>query len=60
MTVPVQQVHNVLRTYEKAFKPVSPTPPAVRPPSSHGNDRISISQQALSKFGATTSDRHVA
>lgn len=53
MTVPIHQVHNVLRTYEKAFKPIPPIPPGVQPTVSQGNDRVSISQEALSKFGVT-------
>ena len=54
MTVPIHQVHNVLRTYEKAFKPLPPTLPVVQPTFSQGNDRVSISQEALLKLGETT------
>ncbi len=60
MTVPIHQVHNVLRTYERAFKPIPSTPLAAPPTSFQGPDRVSISLEALSKLGETTSDRHVA
>lgn len=54
MSLPIHQLHNVLRTYEKAFKPAPPTPPQVQTQPPQGNDRVSISQEALTKLGATT------
>ena len=44
MGIAVHQIHNLVRTYQRALQPTAPVQPAES--GAHQNDRVSVSEEA--------------